>query len=177
MPRKNRKIYKGGVYHIISRGNESRNIFKSYFDYIRFLKILKEEQENCNIEIICYCLMPNHIHLMLKLSETNLSLFMYKLLFYYSRWFNIKYNRMGHLFQNRFKSEVVEDGYYTIELIRYIHLNPCRANLVQHPIDYQWSSFKSLKEQEKDKIVSNYALGFFSTIKSFEDFIISGLYK
>ncbi|MBW1920759.1 MAG: transposase [Deltaproteobacteria bacterium] len=140
MPRPHRINIKGGFYHILTRGNNRQDIFFADTDEERFLGYLEKYAAVFKYKVHCYCLMPNHIHLLLETEEANLSKIMQRLLSAYTLYFNKKHNQTGHLFQGRFKSLVVEKDDYLIELSRYIHLNPVRANIVKKPEDYRWSS-------------------------------------
>ena len=117
----------GMWYHIMNRGVLRKEIFKSDEDYQKFLDNLVDNCEKFNVEIHSYALMPNHFHLFLKTNEANLSRFMHRQLTVYTNWFNLKYERVGHLFQSRYKSIVVDNNTYGTEITRYIHLNPVRT--------------------------------------------------
>jgi len=144
MSRKRRIHHIGGFYHIMVRGNNGQPIFFSDSDRCKFLLLLQEMSERFGCRIHGFCLMSNHVHLVLQVSEKHISAPMHDLLFRYTRYINQKQNRIGHLFQGRFKSILVEEGDYLIELIRYVHLNPVRAGIVSKPEDYRWSSHRVL---------------------------------
>ncbi len=162
MARKNRIWFPNAMYHITSRGNRRNDIFRFKEDYEVYLTILKEvlEYYNNEYEIICYCLMTNHVHLQIQTHEKHIKYFMSRLNSYYARYFNNKYNYVGHLFQDRYASEVIDSGKYAVRASRYIHLNPVRANMVLKPEEYKWSSYSmyiGIKEEkliENDKILS-----------------------
>ncbi len=130
MPRGPRFDVPGMTYHVICRGIERREIFKSPRDYCYILDKLAAIAKEERAKVYAFCLMPNHIHLMVKPTKTKLSTFMRRLLTSYALYFNKRYKRSGHLFQNRFTSFSVQEGTYFLELIRYIHLNPVRAGIV-----------------------------------------------
>jgi len=117
----------GMWYHIMNRGVLRKEIFKSDEDYQKFLDNLVDNCEKFNVEIHSYVLMPNHFHFFLKTNEANISRFMHRQLTAYTNWFNLKYERVGHLFQGRYKSIVVDNNTYGTEITRYIHLNPVRT--------------------------------------------------
>lgn len=142
MPRQPR--VKKGVYctyHVISRGVERKPIFRHDDDKIRFLDTLARMKEKLNYKIYGYCLMDNHIHLIIDSNGSDISIIMKSINVSYAMYFNRKYGRCGHLFQDRFRSEVVDDDIYLLELSRYIHLNPVRAKMVENAVDYPWSSY------------------------------------
>jgi REP element-mobilizing transposase RayT len=131
MPRQSRLDFPGALHHIMARGIEKRPIFKDNTDRLNFLerlgKLLRSTQTLC----FAWSLMPNHFHLLLKTGPTPISIFMRRLLTGHALWFNKRHERSGHLFQNRFKSVLCQEDNYFLELVRYIHLNPIRANLVK----------------------------------------------
>ncbi len=145
MVRQARKISSTGIYHIIQRGVNRQVIFHEEEDFERFISTLLRFKLECNLEIMGYCLMSNHIHLLVRdnLELSAVSAFIKKVSSSYVYWYNMKYERTGHLFEERFKSEVVEDERYLLTVIRYIHQNPVKAGLVGQIMDYKWSSYKS----------------------------------
>lgn len=142
MPRGPRVQFPGGVYHVICRGNNRERIFRDDFDRERYLKLLRDYRDRRNIVIHAYVLMPNHVHLLVETPSQPLSEFMRGLNTAYTMGFNRRHLRVGHVFQGRYKSHVVEKDRYLLELTRYIHLNPVRAGLVNRPERYPWSSFR-----------------------------------
>lgn len=143
MARRQRFHTPNSTYHIMLRGNNGQDIFFSDKDRCRLCLLLQQSAERCGLIIEAYCFMKNHIHLAIRAAEAGLSKFIHYLAFRYARYVNRKYNRIGHLFQGRFRSILVEDTAYLKELIRYIHLNPVRANIVSTPENYLWSSHRS----------------------------------
>ncbi len=143
MARPLRIIYPGAFYHVTSRGNEQKDIFKSRRDREKFLEYLASATERYGAEIYAYCLMSNHFHLFLKTQAGNLSQIMRHIVGAYTTYFNIKRKRAGHLFQGRYKAVLVEADEYAAELTRYIHLNPVKAGMTGKPDEYQWSSYRS----------------------------------
>ena len=142
MPRKPRVLSSTGIYHIILRSVNQHIIFEEASDYQKFLSILSDCKKKYDIDIYAYCLMDNHIHLLLQLTDDTLSSFFQSLGTRFVRWYNNKYSRSGHLFQDRFKSEPVNDMAYFSTLLRYIHQNPLMAGIVQQVSDYPWSSWQ-----------------------------------
>lgn len=141
MPRKARKLSSTGIYHTMLRGINQQNIFEDAADYRVFLQTLQECREYCNIELYAYCLMGNHVHILLKTLDNDLETFFKKLAGKYVYWYNVKYQRVGHLFQDRFKSEPVENDSYFLTVLRYIHQNPVKAGLCKKVEEYPYSSY------------------------------------
>jgi len=134
--------YQGGYYHIYNRGNRKQDIFLEEEDYIGYLKRLRKAMEGRQVSIICYCLMPNHFHLLLRQdSEVPLYKFIHPLHTGYSMYFNRKYDKVGHLFQGRFKQKEIDKNENLLQLSSYIHLNPIIDGWVEKLEDYQWSSY------------------------------------
>ncbi|HBW47525.1 TPA: hypothetical protein DEF17_06290 [bacterium] len=127
-------------YHVVARGNEKHLIFLDNDDFITYLGYLAEASARFDIRIGSYCLMPNHIHLLLLRGREPLSRHMHTLHTRYSIYFNKKYNRSGHLFQGRYNSFRVSSESYLDNLVRYIHQNPVRAHLSSSPKTWRWSS-------------------------------------
>lgn len=130
-----------GIYHIMARGIEGQDIFRDGKDSEKFLEVLKECKEISGFKLYAYCLMGNHIHLLLKVEGEDTELIFKRLGVRYVYWYNTKYRRGGHLFQDRYKSEPVEDDRYFLAVLRYIHLNPVKAGLVSGPGEYKYSSY------------------------------------
>ena len=143
MARPLRIEFPGAFYHITSRGNERKEIFRSRADREKFLSYLESAIDRYGVTVHVYCLMTNHYHLLLETPRGNLSHFMRYLNGAYTTYFNVKRKRSGHLFQGRYKAIVVDADEYAIELSRYIHLNPVRAHLVAKPQEHEWSSYRS----------------------------------
>lgn len=141
MPRQARKRSQSGIYHVMFRGIDRQLIFEEKQDYMFLLEILQECKALCNFELYAYCLMGNHVHLLLRVLEDNLETIMKRIAGRYVYWFNIKYKRIGHLLQDRFKSEPVEDDTYFLTVLRYIHQNPVKAKLCKKPGEYSYSSY------------------------------------
>jgi len=143
MPRKARQKSKSGVYHIIMRGINRQILFHEAEDNHLFLQTLKFYKEPCGYNLYAYCLMSNHIHLMLKVDLEPLEQIMRRICGKFVYWYNNKYDRTGYLFQDRFKSEPVENDAYFLTVLRYIHQNPLKAGLVEDLKQYPWSSFNA----------------------------------
>lgn len=140
MSRTSRIISSTDIYHIILRGINQQIIFEENNDYIRFKTILHECCKKYPCMIFGYCLMDNHVHLLVHAPKSELELFFKSLEVSYAIWFNTKYQRSGHLFQNRFFSSPVESAEYLLKTLRYIHYNPVKSGIITHPQEYPWSS-------------------------------------
>ncbi len=141
MPRKPRVNLPGGYYHVMMRGNGGDNIFYSPTDRSRFLLLLQQGLERYGHRIHAFCLMDNHVHLLIQVGAIPLSKIIQNVGFRYTRFINHRHKRLGHLFQGRFKSILVDADSYLLELARYIHLNPVRAGLCDRAEAYEWSSY------------------------------------
>jgi putative transposase len=143
MPTGPRLLLKNACYHIITRGNQRQRVFLDEQDYTVYLLRLKKYKKKYAFRLYGFCLMPNHLHLVGEPSDPkDLSKFMHGLLRSYTAYFNKKYRKVGHLWQDRFKSKVIVKDNYLVDCIHYIELNPVRANLVKTAGDYKWSSYK-----------------------------------
>ena len=141
MPRTLRQKSESGIYHIMLRGINQQVIFEDDEDYEKFIEILKAYKEISGYKIFAYCLMSNHIHILLKVGKESVDKILKRIASSYVYWYNWKYYRRGHLFQDRFKSEPVEDDRYLLTVIRYIHQNPIKANIVRNIESYEYSSY------------------------------------
>ena len=164
MARPLRIEYPGAFYHVTSRGNERKDIFKSNTDREMFLSYLASAQEKYEAVVHAYCLMSNHYHLMIETPQGNLSQIMKYINSSYTNFFNIKRKRTGHLLQGRYKAVLVEADAYAAELSRYIHLNPVRAGMVRSPEEYRWSSYSYYTERSSPSwLKTGFILGYFGT--------------
>lgn len=141
MPRKPRSISSTGIYHITLRSINQHIIFEEDSDYQKFLFILSDCKAIFDIDIYAYCLMDNHVHLLLHASPKNMSSFFQSLGSRFVRWYNCKYSRSGHLFQDRYFSVPVEDDNQYLSTLIYIHNNPVKALVCRFPSEYPWSSY------------------------------------
>lgn len=140
MPRRARQLAESSLYHVMLRGVNRGAIFLEDQDRERFLHALRLTKDASGCLVLAYCLMTNHIHLVLMTTTEPISLVMQRLGVRYVGWFNRKYGRVGHLFQSRFASLPVEDDAYLITLMHYVWRNPVEAGLALRPEDYRWSS-------------------------------------
>ena len=143
MARPLRLEFAGALYHITSRGNEGRPIFRDDRDREMFLTFLGQAVLRFGWSLTAYVLMTNHFHLVVQTPEPNLSRGMQWLNGVYVNWFNRRYKRSGHLFQGRFDARLVEKESYFATVLRYVVLNPVRAEMVARPEDYRWSSYRA----------------------------------
>lgn len=193
MPYRNTPLVNDEYYHVYNRGVAKQIIFRQPSDYKRFIEVMhfyridapsikfSDKPKDSNlirvgrklVNIVCYCYMPNHFHLLLQqLSDNGISKFISNISNSYTRYFNTKYHRVGPLFQGRFKTVHIESNEQLIHLSRYIHLNPLVGHKVTSLTDYQWSSYneyiaKTAKKLCEKKII----LSQFNTADSYQNFI------
>lgn len=181
----------GQIYHVFNRGTEKKRIFESEKDRQRFIKTLlyyqlegpkprlskfRASDKNDNepiIEILCYCLMPNHFHLMIKqLRDGAITEFMRKVLNSYTKYYNTKHKRVGALLQGQFKAVLVESDEQLLHLSRYIHLNPLASFLVKDLEDYKWSSYHEYIDNNRGVCSKQGVLSFFKPPNSYQKFVL-----
>lgn len=141
MPRQARLTLNNACYHIITRGNQKQDIFKEREDFYAYLGLLSKYKKRFDSKIYGYCLMSNHVHLVIECSMLNK--LMHGINLSYAQHFNYKYNVMGHFWQDRYKSFIIQKDNYILNCIAYVEYNPVRANIVSSPQDYPWSSYKT----------------------------------
>ena len=141
MSRQARVKSETGIYHVMLRGVNKQHIFLDTQDYKKFIQVLIDCKKASHFELYAYCLMNNHIHLLIKETEESVSTIMKRIGCRFVYWYNAKYQRVGHLFQDRFRSEPVETDEYFLCVLRYIHNNPVKAKLVDSCSDYEYSSY------------------------------------
>jgi REP element-mobilizing transposase RayT len=163
MARPLRIEYPGAIYHVISRGNEKKAIFKTRRDREQFLGYLESATERYGAIIYAYCLMDNHYHLLMETPLGNLSKIMQHINGAYTMYFNTKRKRFGHLLQGRYKAILVEADAYAKALSRYIHLNPVQAGLEADPNSYEWSScqYYTTQREAPEWLQRDFILGYF----------------
>ncbi|NLP18618.1 MAG: transposase [Firmicutes bacterium] len=161
MARTGRKKSASGIYHIMVRGINKQNIFLQEEDYLKYLNILGDYKNEIAFDLYAYCLMGNHLHLLLNEGNEDISNIMKRIGVSYVSWFNWQHNRNGHLFQGRFRSEPVENDKYLLAVLRYIHQNPIKAGMVKSIGDYEWSSYREYMGQG-EIVNTEYILGTFS---------------
>lgn len=184
----------GYFYHIYNRGSERRRIFETNRDYPRFIKTInyyqylgpkpkfshysqfqkfKPDPSKKIVDIICYCLMPNHFHLMLKqLVDGGITEFVSKVSNSYTKYYNTKHNRVGPLLQGEFKAVLVESDEQLTHLSRYIHLNPKVSLLIKDLDDFEWSSYKEYLGLASGFCAKEEVLGLFKNSQSYKQFVL-----
>ncbi len=161
-----------GIYHVMLRGIDKREIFLSDSDYTKFLYYIKKATEKSDFDIYAYCLMSNHVHLLIKAEVEPIGNIVSRIAVGYAQYHNIKNGRTGHLFQNRFRSEPVNTRKYFLTVLRYIHQNPLKAGMVDDIMHYKWSSYRDyLIHSDKKIIEPTLALEFFANLSSFKKFM------
>jgi len=166
-------------YHITSRGDGRKDIYKSEGDYLKFLEYIKKGKERYKFYLYAYALMSNHYHLLLETRQANISRIMQYLNTSYTTYYNVKRNKSGHLFQGRYKSILVEKESYFLELTKYIHLNPLRAKMVKKPEEYRWTSYRGYIGREKDEYIDRERIKEIMEMsgRSYEEFVRAGMGK
>lgn len=184
MARPLRIEFPDAFYHVTSRGNERKTVFRSQKDRERFLSYLESAHYRYGAILHVYCLMDNHYHLLVETPRGNLSQILHHINGAYTTYFNIKHGRSGHLFQGRFKAILVEKDSYGEELSKYIHLNPVRAGLVKNTSEYRWSSYRYYigMEREPEWLTTTFILSYFgghgrSTYRKYREFVEEGISK
>lgn len=181
MPRKPRIHLPGGFYHVMLRGNGGQEILLDPGDGRLFLDILAEARERFGIRIHAWCLMPNHLHLLLQVGAEPLARAMQHITQRYTGRINRREQRTGHLFQGRYKAVLVDTDSYLLELVRYIHLNPVRAGLAKSPLGWRWSSHRAYLDREAtpflttDDLLGRFARQRKTAIKRYHAFVAEGM--
>ena len=181
MARKPRVEFAGALCHVIARGNNRQRVFRNPQDYRAYVRRLETYRGRYAMTLYAYVLMPNHIHLLLETGPVPLSKFMQGLQQSYTVYFNRQHRHVGHLFQGRYRAILCDRESYLLELIRYLHLNPVRAELVRHPEMYPWSSHHAyLGKSSELRVATHLPLGHFSNrphtaVRRYSQFIREGL--
>jgi len=168
MARQARARSESGIYHVMLRGINKQKIFHDEQDYKMFIKAMNNAKKQSDFSIYAYCIMPNHIHLLIKENTESISTVMKRIGCRYVYWYNLKYERIGHLFQDRFRSEPVENDEYFLAVLRYIHQNPVKACIANKCSDYPFSSYNWYNKESIliDKTLVNSLM----SVKDFEAF-------
>ena len=154
MPNCCRILFENCYYHVMVRGNQKQNIFLQESDYEKYFGLLKHYKRKFHFKMYAWCLMPNHVHVILDFDDPkNLTKMMQGFNIAYVRWFNKKYGKVGHLWQGRFKSMLIQKDKYVLDCINYIEMNPVRAKITKAPVDYIWSSARARILGEKCAIL------------------------
>lgn len=181
MARKPRIHYPGALYHVILRGNARQDIFFDDGERCRFYLLMQEGTERYRHRIHAFCLMTNHIHLLVQVADIPLSRIMQNITFRYTRWSNWKREKSGHLFQGRYKAVLVDADEYLLELVRYLHLNPVRAGIATDPLEFSWSSHRAYCGKETipwlsiDSNLSSFGKRLDAARRKFRQFVLEGL--
>jgi len=153
MARKPRIEYEGAFYHVITRGNQRRKVFRDDNDFQKYISLLAYYKEGYKYSLYAYALMNNHVHLLIETHRIPLSKIFQGINQSYTMYFNRKYKTVGHLFQGRYKAILCDRNAYLISLVKYIHLNPVRAKIAKAAGEYRWSSQGSYEKQKDNEIV------------------------
>ena len=176
MARRPRVFAAGLLYHVIVRGNQRRKTFCCDDDYKAYLDRLEKYRAKCRVRIYAYCLMPNHVHLLVETGSTPLAKFMQGLQQSYTQHFNRSYRKVGHLFQGRYQAIICDRDKYLVALVRYIHLNAVRAKLATRPERYLYSGHNSYLTNGTPKIVEvTPILKLLGGKKAYERFVLEGI--
>lgn len=179
MPRGPRFVFQNAFYHVFNRGINKQPIFISGIDYQFFLRKLHQLKDKYDHTIYAFCLMPNHFHISIQTRKTPISKIMSSLTTSYSMYFNRTYQHFGPVFQNRFKSILIENDPYFLKLSQYIYLNPVKAGLISDPKDYTYSSLKEALGLEPLKFLDSDIIRLIGETKSsqkeYEKFIYDGI--
>ena len=167
MPRKPRVKSESGIYHVLLRGINREIIFSDEDDRRKFLEVLADLKKTCGFTLFGYCLMSNHIHMLIKEGDEPVSKILKRIGVRFVYWYNMKYDRSGPLFQDRYKSEPVESGRHFLTVLRFIHQNPQKAWVVTKPESYRFSSYAAYINGNNELTDTSLA---FQMLK-YEDFI------
>lgn len=173
MPTRRRQESSTGIYHIIVKGINNEKIYNQQREKEYFKSIILKHLKKYHVEIYCYCIMSNHAHFIIRAEIQILSVFMAAILAEYASYYNFKHHRNGHVFQNRFASECIEDERYFWTCMRYIHLNPVKANMIKKPEKYKYSSMVEYMLETPilihEKAIQLYKK-YYPSFKEFKDF-------
>ena len=168
MPRKPRRSSSLDIYHVVVKGVNSQLLFEENKDYLKYLEILELHKETCNFELYAYCLMSNHVHLLLRTNQVPLESVFRKINTSYANWFNMKYSRSGPLQDGRYYSEPINSLDYLLAALRYIHKNPFKANLEKKTgSKYPWSSFHAYTKRNNNLVDTEFVLSIFNSVDEF----------
>jgi putative transposase len=154
MPRGARLILDNACYHLMARGNQKQSTFIEDEDFIKYLELLRHYKRKYCFKLYGYCLMPNHVHLIVELEKSSiLGKIMQGLNLAYAVWFNKKYNKVGHLWQGRYKSTLIQKDKYLLDCIEYVEFNPIRSNMNKSPFDHPWNSWRERMGYKQDDLL------------------------
>lgn len=176
MARRPRLLAPGVLYHVIVRGNQKQKTFLTDTDYRAYLERLRKYRQKLDVIVYAYCLMPNHVHLLVETKSEPLSRFMQGLQQSYTQYFNRAHNKVGHLFQGRYKAIVCERDEYLLSLVRYIHLNPVRAKIARNPEHYKYCGHEAYVRGQKTEIIDpEPVLQMLGGRRGYRSFVLGGI--
>ncbi|MHB1407251.1 MAG: transposase [Desulfitobacteriaceae bacterium] len=177
MARKKRMWWPGAIYHIMCRGNHRHDIFRDDEDREVYRSVLSQVKLIHSFVLHSYCLMTNHIHLQIETQDIDTGQIMKRINMKYAIYFNKKYRFVGQLMQGRYNSEVIDNNDYFLAVNRYIHLNPVKAGIVEHPLEYRWSSCKEYFSGNSNLIKTDKTLAYFNQpqLERYREFLESGI--
>lgn len=167
MPRKSRIISSSGIYHIIIRSVNQQIIFEEESDYYKFIYILSDSKVKFDVDIYAYCLMDNHVHLLLYAPSEKMAGFFQSAGARFVKWYNSKYKRYGNLFQDRYHSKPVENEAYYLKVLMYIHENPVKAGVCRTPSEYRWSSYNAFYGEKNLLVNTDFTYRLFGSRERF----------
>lgn len=159
------------IYHVILRGINKQIIFEDNNDYAEFIETLRYYNSLCDFKLHAYCLMNNHIHLLIEEGNDSLAVVMKRIEVKFVKWYNHKYERIGYLFQDRYKSEVIDSATYFLRVFRYIHQNPLHAGLENRLGTYPWSSYADYYNNDNSFIHVETIQSFFESTDNLLQFL------
>lgn len=165
MPRKPRIHYEGALYHVIVRGNNRFEVFETKENKAEYLKLIKKYKSKYGFKLYAYCVMDNHAHLLIEVDKIPLSKIMQLIQQVYTQHYNLDYKRTGHVFEQRYKAIICDKNSYLLNLIRYIHMNPVKANIGEG-LEYKWSSHSAYIKQNSEMIDCEFPLSLFTASKN-----------
>lgn len=154
MGREKRINQPGFIYHVINRGNNRQAVFFDEEDFLKYLGLLYRFKKKYEFKLFAYCLMTNHVHLLIKVgTKGTISQIMQSLTVAHTRHYHIKYQRCGHVWQGRFTSPIISDDAHLLTVMRYIEQNPLRAKMVKDLAAYRWSSYRLNSREQRSKLI------------------------
>ena len=159
MARPLRVSFAGAVFHITSRGNNRERVFLDQADFHRYKALLRKYRTKYDFKLYAYTLMPNHVHLLIETTTAgSISKIMHAVNTSYAMYFNAKYDHVGHVWQGRFHSSIIDSENYLLEVMRYMDMNPVRAGIAKRPEQYDWTSHRCLAKGDADDLLDAHEL-------------------